>query len=119
MKTEAWFLYEARSGRDGLVREFFELEAPAPDEVIAEPLYGSWEGNMGHALARKPIDLCHYRGEPRVILGNGAVVRIAECGSAVRGFKPGDVVLALSGCELDPYGYPTKIWGFDAPGTMG
>ncbi len=119
MKSEAWFLYESGSGRDGLVRESFELGAPAAGEVVAEPLYGSWEGNMGHAVARRPIDLCQHRGEPRVIVGNAAVVRVAECGPAVRGLQPGDVALVFSGSSPDPHGYPAKIHGYDAPGTMG
>jgi NADPH:quinone reductase-like Zn-dependent oxidoreductase len=119
MNAEAWFLYDSASGRDGLVRETFQLDDPKPDEVIAEPLYGAWEGNMGHAVERRPIDVPRYRNEPRVIMGNAGVVRVAECGAEVRGLKRGDVALVFSGCELDDYGYPTKIWGYDAPGTMG
>jgi len=119
MRAEAWFLYESGSGKDDLRRESFELGDPGEDEVVAEPLFGSWEGNMGHAVARHPIDLCQYRGEPRVIIGNSAVVRVAECGPAVRGFKPGDMALVVAGCDLDRHGYPNRIWGYDAVGTMG
>ena len=58
-----------------LVLEDFELPDIGPGEILAEPIYGSREGNMNHALQRKPIDICRRRGEERVILGNGFVAR--------------------------------------------
>ncbi|MCC6559204.1 MAG: zinc-binding dehydrogenase [Polyangiaceae bacterium] len=117
MRAEAWFLHA--SATRGLVREPFDLPEPADDEVVAEPLFGAWEGNMGHAVLRRPIDVCAYRGEPRVILGNAGVVRVLRAGGAGRRFQPGDVAIVFSGCEADAHGYPQKIWAYDAPRTMG
>jgi NADPH:quinone reductase-like Zn-dependent oxidoreductase len=119
MKADAYFLHDSESGKDGLIRDTIELDGPREDEVLVEPLYGAWEGNMGHAVARRPIDLCRFRKEPRVVVGNAGVVRIAECGAGVTSLRPGDVALIYSGCELDRFGYPAKIWGYDAPNTMG
>jgi NADPH:quinone reductase-like Zn-dependent oxidoreductase len=119
MKAEAYVLYDSSSGKNGLVYEDFEISDPQGDEIVAEPLYGAWEGNMAHSLTRRPIDICRHRGEERVIVGNAGVVRVARCGPEARAFRPGDVALIFSGCELDTYGYPTKILGYDAPGTMG
>lgn len=123
VKAEAWFLYPgegAQSGRPGeLVRETFELPDILEDEVLAAPLYGSWEANMTHAINRKPVDVCHLRGEKRVVLGNSAVLRVLECGKAVKDLRPGQTVIFCPGTNTDQYGYPKKILGFDAPGTMG
>lgn len=120
MNSDGWFLYPGdRVARAGLVREGFELSAPAEGEVIAEPLYGAWEGNMGHAVERSPIDVCKFRREERVILGNAGVVRVLECGPNVTTLRAGDVAVIFSGSDLDEYGYPKRILGYDAPNTMG
>lgn len=119
MKSEAWFLYDSASGRDGLVRETFELPPPRSTEVVAEPLFGAWEGNMGHSLERRPIDICRHRKEERVVIGNAGVVRVAERGKDVRSLREGDVAVVFSGCSLDENGYPATILGYDAPKTMG
>jgi NADPH:quinone reductase-like Zn-dependent oxidoreductase len=120
--TEAWVLYAAPHGvveRAKLVRESFELPDMGDDGVLAEPVFGSWEGNMGHALERKPIDICHLRAEKRVVLGNGGVVRVLETGRSVTTVKPGQLAMVFPAGVLDPYGYPKKIFGYDAPGTIG
>lgn len=119
----AWFLY-AGTGADHdrlaeLVCERFELRAIAPGELLVEPLYGSWEGNMNHALERRPVDICKQRGEPRVIIGNTGVVRVAEVGRDVTGWQPGQVALLFSASVVDEWGYPEKALAYDAPGTMG
>lgn len=119
MTAEAWFLYDSSTGRDGLVREPFELGAPAPGEVVAAPLFGAWEGNMGHAIERRPVDICRQRDEERVVIGNAGVVRVVTCGEGVTSLRPGDLALVFSGSELDEFGYPKKILGYDARGTMG
>ena len=119
MEIEAWFLSDGATGKRGLLRATVELGPPAPDELVAEPLYGSWEGNMGHALERRPIDICHFRGEDKVVIGNAGVLRVVACGAAVSRFREGDVALLFSGCEPDAHGYPTRILGYDARGAMG
>jgi NADPH:quinone reductase-like Zn-dependent oxidoreductase len=122
LKADAWLLYAGDGGqpsRATLRRETIELAPPGPGEVIAEPLYGCWEGNMGHALDRRPVDICRQRGEPRVVIGNAGVVRVRECGEGVVRLKPGqNAIIFCTGVE-DRWGYPDKILAYDAPGTMG
>src|SRR5262249_43956449 len=90
-----------------------------PGEVLAEPLYGCWEGNMGHAMDRQPVDICRQRGEDKVVIGNAGVVRVRECGAGVTTVRPGEhAIIFCTGVE-DRWGYPDKILGYDAPGSMG
>lgn len=122
-KTEGWFLYSGSVDNHSparLRREEFAVGELGPDEVLSAPLYGSWEGNMEHALLRRPLDLCVYRKEPRVVLGNGGVVRVLTVGKAVKTLRPGQCAIIFgSGGGEDCWGYPEKILGYDAPGTMG
>src|SRR6478609_4172864 len=98
--AEAWFLYAAKEADSGkpavLRRERFELPSLGAGDVLSEPLFGSWEGNMNHAVLRKPIDICRQRGEDRVIIGNAGVVRVLECGRAVTLVEPGQVALLVA-----------------------
>jgi NADPH:quinone reductase-like Zn-dependent oxidoreductase len=122
MKAEAWVIYAAQPGQTGpaaLHREQITIEPPSPDELLAEPIYGSWEANMTHAIERQPIDVCRRRGEPRIVLGNSGVVRVTEKGRNVHHVREGDLcLLAASGSE-DRHGYIVTVLGYDARGTMG
>ncbi len=120
--VDAWVLREGDGKSDApaeLVREMYELGPMADDDVLAEPLYGCWEGNMNHALERKPIDICRMRGEPRVVLGNAGVVRVVRVGPAVKTVRPGQKAMIFCNGEEDWFGYPRKILAYDAPNTMG
>lgn len=126
--TEAWVLYEGKASgleRAELVRETFEFPSITADEVLVEALYGCWEGNMGHALDRKPVDICRLRGEKKIVIGNAGVVRVLECGANVKNLqygadlRPGVTGILFPGGTRDPYGYTKQITGYDAPGTMG
>jgi NADPH:quinone reductase-like Zn-dependent oxidoreductase len=121
MMTDAWVLKAGPSNPapGALVREPFGFSAISENEVLAEPIYGCWEGNMTHALNRQPIDVCRQRGEDRVVLGNAGVVRILERGRAVENVSVGDVCVLVSVDLWDEFGYPMKILAYDAPGTMG
>ncbi|MCB9519556.1 MAG: zinc-binding dehydrogenase [Myxococcales bacterium] len=121
-KTEAWVLHQGVGENPGpaeLVREEFEFGDLTPDEVLARPLYGCWEGNMGHALDRRPVDICAQRGEPRVVFGNAGVLEIVEVGANVTTVKPGDKAILFCNGIWDDFGYPKRIFGFDAPNTIG
>ncbi len=121
VKADAWVLHKGDgSGTPGeLVRETFEFDNIKDNEVLCQPLYGCWEGNMGHAIERKPVDICIQRKEDRVVIGNAGVVKILECGAGVTNVEPGqNAIIFCNGVE-DKYGYPKKILGFDAPNTMG
>lgn len=123
MKAEGWFLYAgdgAREPRPGtLTRETFELRAPRDTEVLVEPVFGCWEANMGHALQRRPLDVCLARNEPKVILGNSGVARVVEVGKHVTTVVPGQHALIFGVGESDRYGYVVKALAYDAPGTLG
>jgi NADPH:quinone reductase-like Zn-dependent oxidoreductase len=121
IETEAWVLHrgDPASGPGQLVREPFTFSGLGAEEVLAEPLYGCWEGNMDHAVRRVPVDVCALRGEDRVVLGNAGVVQIVATGRAVTTVREGDVAIVFCNGVPDAYGYPTAILGYDAPGTMG
>lgn len=121
ISTEAWVLHRGTSaGVPGeLVRETFHFDKLEPDEVLARPLFGCWEGNMDHSTRRSPIDICEARGEDKVVIGNAGVVEILEVGSAVEQLRGGDRCILFCNGTPDKYGYPITILGYDAPGTMG
>ncbi|WP_042444081.1 hypothetical protein [Azospirillum sp. B510] len=118
--VDAWVLSSPDAGRKPkFARQAYSFTPLAPDEVLAEPLFGSWEGNMGHALTGSPMDLCARRGEDVIVLGNSGVVRVLKSGTAVGDLREGDLCRVYCAGELDPAGYPITIMGYDCPGTMG
>ncbi len=121
--TEAWVLYAGENPTKPtpgtLKKEAFTFEDITEFEVLAEPLLGCWEGNMTHALERRPVDICRQRGEEKVVIGNAGVVRILKTGSAVTTVKAGDTCIIFCNGVWDKFGYPEKILGYDAPHTMG
>lgn len=121
-KADAWVLYPGESDkptRAQLVRETLDITPPKGREVVVQPIYGCWEGNMGHALDRKPVDICKQRNELKVVIGNAGVVRVVECGPDVKNVQPGQAAIIFCVGIEDAYGYPEKIMAYDAPGTMG
>jgi NADPH:quinone reductase-like Zn-dependent oxidoreductase len=123
IRTEAWILDEgcadSSTGPGTLRLDELKIPEPACDEALVEPLVGCWEANMTHAINRKPVDVCRQRRESHVVLGNAGVVRVLECGSHVQTVRPGDVCLVFCNGEWDADGYPIKILGYDAPGSIG
>ena len=122
VKADAWVLYAGDDPKKpvpgDLVRETIEISDIEDHEVLAQPLYGCWEGNMLHAVQRTPVDVCHQRKEENVVLGNAGVVRVLQVGKDVRSVEPGqNAIIFCNGVE-DKWGYPEKILGFDAPNTM-
>ena len=124
--TDAWVIYQgpANVNQDKplaaeLIREEFSFADITENEVLAEPLYGSWEANMTHALQRQPVDICRQRGEEKVVLGNAGVVRILRTGASVKSAVEGDVCLVFCNGIWDRLGYPEKIFAYDAPNTVG
>jgi NADPH:quinone reductase-like Zn-dependent oxidoreductase len=124
--TDAWVLYAGpETGRKqtpvagALRRETFEFADLEPDEALVEPLYGSWEANLDHALSRNPVDICRQRHEERIVLGNGALVRVVECGPEARSAKEGDICMVMPFGKRDEYGFAELVYAYDAPGTIG
>lgn len=121
ISTEAWVLHRGESaGVPGkLVQEPFYFNEPGPDELLAKPLYGCWEGNMDHAIRRSPIDICELRNEAKVVIGNAGVVEVLRTGSRVSTVQEGDRCIVFCNGTADEHGYPVTILGYDCPGTMG
>lgn len=136
VKTEAWVLYQGpvslpgdrRSTPRGLENvlperafrlEEYEFHEPDGDECLIEPLYGCWEGNFSHAIARVPVDVCRQRGEEKIVLGNSGVVRVLKTGRDVKGLREGDVCLVFGSGTQDRYGYMKLAHAYDLPNSMG
>ncbi len=122
ISTEAWVLKKAPNGcrePGALVLEEFTFSEPGPDEVVAEPLLGCWEGNMTHAIRRDPVDICRQRGEDRVVIGNAGVVRVVQTGAAVTSVKEGDICSFAPMGSTDRFGFLETVTAYDAPRTMG
>jgi NADPH:quinone reductase-like Zn-dependent oxidoreductase len=126
VRTEAWVLHQGPASKAGeapvaaqLKKEMLEFSEITDFEVLAEPLYGCWEGNMSHAVERDPVDICRQRGEEKVVIGNAGVVRVIKIGAAVTTVKENDVCLVFCNGVWDELGYPIKIYAYDAPGTVG
>lgn len=119
--TEAWVLSSGQGQNKPaqLAQELFTFADISDEELLAEPLYGCWEGNMSHALNRNPIDICMARHEEKVVIGNAGVVRILKTGQAVQHIKEGDLCLVFGSGIWDEHGYMIKALGYDAPQTMG
>lgn len=120
MTTMAWVL--RRGGREAtpkLTLDTIDLPPLGPEDVLARPIYGSWEANIDHALRRSPVDVCELRDEERVVLGNAGVVRVERAGANVTTVKTGDLGIVFCNGEPDEYGYPRSIFGYDTPGSVG
>src|SRR5258708_36550671 len=90
--VDEWVLHRgtATAGEGHLEIESISFPRLDADEVLVEPLFGSWEGNMAHAVERSPVDICALRNEPHVEHGNSGVVRVLQPGSDVHDRRPGD-----------------------------
>lgn len=124
--TQAWVLHRGPDGMDPrdpvpgeLVLEPYSFPDLTDDEVLVEPLYGCWEGNMGHAIRRDPVDIVRQRGEDKIVLGNSGCVRVLQTGAAVTGLREGDVCGFVCHGVTDPFGYVELVHGYDAPNTIG
>lgn len=122
ISTEAWVLRPGDANvetQPGLTLEEFSFADITDDEVLVEPLLGCWEGNMGHALARRPVDVCRQRGEEAVVIGNAGVVRVIRIGRRVSEVRPDDLAIVFCNGSWDEQGFVIGVLGYDAPGTIG
>ncbi|MFL6197931.1 MAG: zinc-binding dehydrogenase [Thermoanaerobaculia bacterium] len=120
--TEAWVLHKGSRDEPGpaqLVREEFSFPDITEDEVLVEPIFGCWEGNMSHALERWPIDICRLRREAAVVMGNAGVVRILQAGKAVTGVKEGDLCMLGPVGTADEFGNMLTVVGYDCAKSIG
>jgi NADPH:quinone reductase-like Zn-dependent oxidoreductase len=120
--ADAWVLKAGdprKSGPGKLVREKISVNAIEANEVLVAPIFGCWEANMSHALERQPIDVCRFRNEPQVVLGNAGVVRIVEVGSDIKNLQPDQLAIVSPNGMVDRWGYTMKALGYDSPGRSG
>jgi len=122
VKTDAWVVHAGEKGARRSARarpRDFRVLRPGPDEALVSPLFGCMEGNMGHILDRRPIDICLARSEPRCVPGNAGVVRVEKAGAQCTTVKDGDLAILFCNGQPDEFGYPRKIFGYDDPGSIG
>ncbi len=121
--TDAWVLHAGPIGATTppgeLARETIRIPPQNDDEALVEPLYGSWEANMTHAIQRSPVDVCRQRGETSVVLGNSGVVRVLRPAKHYPSLSEGDLCLVMCTSQRDPHGYVERILAYDAPATFG
>ncbi len=122
-RSQAWILRatvnDPKPGPGQLELTDITLPEMGEEYCLVESLYGCWEGNMSHAIERKPVDVARQRGEDYVVLGNAGVVRVLRVGERVKTVKEGDLAILFCNGVWDKWGYPIKIFGYDAPGTIG
>jgi len=95
-----------------------ELPAPAPRQVRVRVLAASIEHNVLHAALADTVDIVRLRGG-EMCPGNSFTGEVLETGAAVSAFRPGDIVISGGTSNLDPYGFPLRIPGYDQPRSYG
>jgi crotonyl-CoA carboxylase/reductase len=89
-----------------------------PRDVGMRILAVSAEHNIQHAAKADTVNIAEGRGG-KIYPGNSAVGEVTAVGSDVTKFKPGDVVITHCNGAPDEYGYPLRIWAYDAPDSIG
>ena len=95
-----------------------ELREMGPTDVHFRVLAVSGEHNINHAALADTVNIADIRGG-RIYPGNSAVGEVLRVGERVTKFKPGDVVLTHCNGAPDIYGYPQRIWAYDAEDSVG
>lgn len=115
MKAKAWILSEGANFRLGE----FDIPKRQPGQALVEPIYICWEANMSHAIAADPVDVCKYRNESSVVIGNAGVVRILEIDSPSDAtLRPGQLCTFFALPSEGVYS-AWPAYGYDAAGTIG
>jgi NADPH:quinone reductase-like Zn-dependent oxidoreductase len=95
-----------------------ELRAMGPRDVHLRILAASGEHNVDHAVLADTVNIAEARGG-KIYPGNSAVGEVLDVGDQVSRFQKGDVVLTHCNGGPDAYGYPTRIWAYDAEESIG
>jgi crotonyl-CoA carboxylase/reductase len=97
-----------------------DLKLPdvGPGDVHMKILAVSAEHNIDHAATADTINIADARGG-KMYPGNSAVGEVLAVGANVTRFKPGDVVVTHCNGGPDQFGYPTRIWAYDAEDSIG
>jgi NADPH:quinone reductase-like Zn-dependent oxidoreductase len=100
-----------------------DVADPGDEEVLVEPVLVGWEGNCYHAVQRRPTDVARARGEARIVIGNGGVVRVLRPPrrSHHEVLREGELCMVQPNYRPDVFGYGMigAAFGYDARGTVG
>ncbi len=126
ISTETIAQEQERAGSDladfdvSNVIQLDEVELPpvGPNDVRMKILAVSAEHNIDHATTADTINIADARGG-KMYPGNSATGEVLEVGANVTKFKPGDVVVTHCNGGPDEYGFPTRIWAYDAEDSIG
>lgn len=104
----------------GRILKFDTLTLPslASDGVRLRILAFSMEHNLDHAAQADTVNIAELRGG-KMYPGNSAVGEVIEVGPAVKRFRVGDIAITHCLGDEDPYGYPSRIWAYDKPDSVG
>jgi len=95
-----------------------ELRPVGPGDVHLRILAVSGEHNINHAALADTVNIADLRGG-KIYPGNSAVGEVLAVGERVTKFKAGDVVVTHCNGAPDIYGYPLRIWAYDADDSIG
>jgi NADPH:quinone reductase-like Zn-dependent oxidoreductase len=101
-----------------LTLDTLELRALGPKDVHLRILAVSAEHNIDHASTADTVNIAHARGG-KIYPGNSATGEVIAVGPLVEKFQAGDVVITHCNGGPDEYGYPTRIWAYDAEESIG
>ncbi|MDD9828626.1 MAG: hypothetical protein OXU92_09680 [Deltaproteobacteria bacterium] len=95
-----------------------ELRELGPGDVHLRILAVSVEHNIIHAGVADTVDIARLRGG-KIYPGNSATAEVLAVGPAVTNFRPGDIVITHCNGGPDSYGFPKRIWAYDAEDSVG
>jgi NADPH:quinone reductase-like Zn-dependent oxidoreductase len=101
-----------------LALDTLELRPLGPSDVQLRILAVSAEHNIDHASTADTGNPAETRGG-KIYPGNSATAEVLAVGANVTKFKPGDVVITHCNGGPDAYGFPTRIWAYDAENSVG
>ena len=95
-----------------------ELRDVGPTDVHVRIVAASAEHNIDHAATADTVNIADARGG-KMYPGNSAMGEVLAVGDQVTKFKPGDIVITHCNGGPDKYGFPLRIWAYDAPESIG
>ncbi|HEX4904739.1 MAG TPA: zinc-binding dehydrogenase [Acidimicrobiales bacterium] len=95
-----------------------ELRDVGPTDVHLRIIAASAEHNIDHAATADTVNIADARGG-KMYPGNSAMGEVLAVGDQVTKFKPGDIVITHCNGGPDKYGFPLRIWAYDAPDSIG
>jgi cinnamyl-alcohol dehydrogenase len=95
-----------------------DLPQLGPTDVHLRILAASGEHNIEHAATADTVNIAEARGG-KMYPGNSAVGEVLAVGDQVSRFTAGDVVITHCNGAPDEYGYPERIWAYDAEDSVG